>query len=112
MTFRRRHPGVYSPRKGGAVQAIDTIENRVIAQIPIGQTARALVYVPNAVPNGSGAQNLWPLGNAAETTKLQLRGAGGESGPQTTVAVNSPDLVDLLEMAASRLDPNSLYRLW
>jgi DNA-binding beta-propeller fold protein YncE len=37
---------------GAAVQAIDTIENRVIAQISIGQTAQALVYIPNAVPNG------------------------------------------------------------
>ena len=59
---------------GGAVQAIDTMENRVIAQIPIGQTAQALVYVPNAVPDGSGTQNLLPLGEAAETTKLQLHG--------------------------------------
>ena len=97
---------------GGAVQAIDTIEDRVISQIPIGQTAQALVYVPNAVPNGSGTQNLQPLGEAAETTKVQLRGTGGASGPQATVAVNSLGLVDLLEIAASGLDPNSLYRLW
>jgi YVTN family beta-propeller protein len=97
---------------GGAVQAIDTIENSVIAQIPIGQTAQALVYVPNAVPNGSGAQNLLPLGEASETIKLQLRGTGGASGPQATVAVNSLGLVDLLEIAASGLAPNALYRLW
>lgn len=67
---------------GGAVQAIDTSENRVVAQIPIGQTTQALVYVPNAVPDGSGIQNLRPLGEAAETTKLQLRGMGGDSGPR------------------------------
>jgi YVTN family beta-propeller protein len=97
---------------GGAVQAIDTLENRVIAQIPIGQTAQALVYVPNAVPDGSGTQNLRPLGEAAETIKLQLRGTGGASGPQATVAVNSLGLVDLLEIAASGLNPNALYRLW
>jgi hypothetical protein len=97
---------------GGAVHALDTIENRVIAHIPIGQTAQALVYVPNAVPTGSGTQNLQPLGDAAETTKVQLRGAGGASGPQATVAVNSLGLVDLLEIAASGLDPNALYRLW
>ena len=97
---------------GGAVQAIDTMENRVNAHIPIGQTAQALVYVPNAVPDGSGTQNLLPLGEAAETTKLQLRGTGGASGPQATVAVNSLGLVDLLQMAASGLNPSSLYRLW
>jgi len=30
--------------------AIDTVTNKVIATIPIGQTTQALVYVPNAVP--------------------------------------------------------------
>jgi len=30
--------------------AIDTSSNKVIAEIPIGQTTQALVYVPNAVP--------------------------------------------------------------
>jgi hypothetical protein len=98
--------------KGGAVQAIDTIDNRVIAHILIGQTAQALAYVPNAVPDGSGTQNLLPLGEAAETTKVQLRGTDGASGPQATVAVNSLGLVDLLQIAASGLNPNSLYRLW
>jgi YVTN family beta-propeller protein len=97
---------------GGAVQAIDTLENRVIAHIPIGQTTQALVYVPNAVPDGSGTQNLLPLGEAANTATLQLVGTGGESGPQATVAVNSLGLIDLLEIAASGLHPNTLYRLW
>jgi hypothetical protein len=55
--------------------AIDTLENRVIAHIPIGQTAQALVYVPNAVPEGSGTQNLLPLGEAANTAKLLLASA-------------------------------------
>ncbi len=96
---------------GGVVQAIDTIENKVITQISIGQTAQALVYVPNAAPSGS-AQNLRPLGEAAVTAKLQLRGEGGDSGPQATVAVNSLGLVDLLQIAASGLTPNTLYRLW
>jgi YVTN family beta-propeller protein len=80
---------------GGAVQAIDTMENRVIAHIPSGQTAQALAYVPNAVPDGSGTQNLLPLGEAAETTKVQLLGTDGASGPQATVAVNSLGFVDL-----------------
>ena len=33
--------------------AIDTVTNKVIANIPIGQTTQALVYVPNAVPERS-----------------------------------------------------------
>ena len=36
---------------GEQAVAIDTLTNRVIANIPIGQTTQALVYVPGAVPN-------------------------------------------------------------
>ena len=50
--------------------AIDTVTNKVIATIPIGQTSQALVYVPNAVPNGPGTENLMPLGTAANTARL------------------------------------------
>jgi YVTN family beta-propeller protein len=32
-----------------AVVAIDTLKNKIIATIPIGQTPQALVYVPGAV---------------------------------------------------------------
>src|SRR5881397_846632 len=45
--------------------AIDTVTNKVIANIPIGQTSQALVYVSNAVPTGLGTENLTPLGNSA-----------------------------------------------
>src|SRR5438094_863679 len=46
--------------------AIDTLSNKVIANIPIGQTTQALVYVPGAVPNGDGTANLMPLGVAGQ----------------------------------------------
>src|SRR5271168_544729 len=49
---------------GGAAAAIDTLTNKVIADIPIGQTTQALVYMPNAVPDGPGTDNLTPLGEA------------------------------------------------
>ena len=52
--------------------AIDTVTNKVIANIPIGQTTQALVYVPNAVPSGPGTENLMPLGVAANTARLHL----------------------------------------
>ena len=52
--------------------AIDTVTNKVIANIPIGQTTQALVFVPNAVPSGSGTENLMPLGAAANTARLHL----------------------------------------
>ena len=65
---------VYVALENG-VQAvvIDTLTNQVIANVPIGQTTQALVYVPNAVPNGTGTENLVPLGEAGNTARLHLR---------------------------------------
>src|SRR6185369_2015439 len=60
----------------GMAAAIDTLTNKVIANIPIGQTTQALVYVPNAVRNGSDSANLIPLGEAANTVRLHLQAAG------------------------------------
>src|SRR5258706_14953657 len=37
---------------GDSMAAIDTLQNKVIATIPIGQAAQAVVYVPNAVHEG------------------------------------------------------------
>lgn len=86
--------------------AIDTVTNKVIASIPIGQTTQALVYVPNAVPSGSGTENLRPLGAAANTARLHLE-AGGTALPeaQASVAVNSLGLLDLVQIAAKGLAP-------
>ncbi|GAC1440008.1 MAG: YncE family protein [Terriglobales bacterium] len=98
---------------GSAVQAIDTLSNKVIATIPIGQTAQALVYVPNAVPTGDGTDNLQPLGKSGETTKLTMVAPAASKMPaaRASVAVNSMGVVDLLEIAASGLQPNSEYKL-
>src|SRR6266436_10081421 len=54
---------------GGAMTAIDTLENKVVATIPIGQAAQAVVYVPNAVPDGAGTENLTALGTAANAAQ-------------------------------------------
>jgi YVTN family beta-propeller protein len=98
---------------GGAVQAIDTLTNKVIATIPIGQTAQALVYVPNAVPRGTGTENLSPLGQAADVTRIELKAIPGtlSVGSSATVAVNSLGLLDLLEIAVSHLQPKTKYTL-
>ena len=92
--------------------AIDTVTNKVIANIPIGQTTQALVYVPNAVPNGPGTENLMPLGLAANTARLYLE-AGGTALPnaQASVAVNSLGLLDLLQIAAKGLSPQAQYEV-
>ena len=63
-----------------AVEAavIDTLTNRVIANVPIGQTSQALVYVPNAVPAGDGTDNLVPLGEAGNTARLRLEAGAAD----------------------------------
>ena len=93
--------------------AIDTITNKVIANIPIGQTTQALVYVPNAVPSGAGTENLMPLGAAANTARLHLE-AGGTALPeaQASVAVNSLGLLDLVQIAARGLTPQTQYQVY
>ncbi len=93
--------------------AIDTVTNKVIATIPIGQTSQALVYVPNAVPNGPGTENLLPLGTAANTAQLHLE-AGGTTLPdaQASVAVNSLGLLDLVQIAARGLAPRTPYQVY
>ena len=93
--------------------AIDTATNKVIANIPIGQTTQALVYVPNAVPNGPGTENLMPLGVAANTARLHLE-AGGTALPeaQASVAVNSLGLLDLIQIAARGLAPKESYQVY
>lgn len=98
---------------GGAAVAIDTVSNKVIANIPIGQTTQALVYVPNAVPNGEGTENLSPLGVAGDATHLQLE-AGGTALPEAraSAAVDSLGLLDLVEIAAAGLAPKSQYQVY
>jgi YVTN family beta-propeller protein len=93
--------------------AIDTVANKVIANIPIGQTTQALVYVPNAVPSGPGTENLMPLGAAANTARLRLE-PGGTALPnaQASVAVNSLGLLDLVQIAAKGLAPQASYQVY
>ena len=43
---------------GDALAVIDTATNQVTGNIPIGQAPQALAYVSDAVPEGTGTQNL------------------------------------------------------
>src|SRR5215831_12123960 len=98
---------------GEMAVAIDTLSNKVIANIPIGQTTQALVYVPNAVPTGSGTDNLAPLGEAGNTARLHLQAAGTAlPDAQASVAVNSLGLLDLVQIAAKGLAPKSQYQVY
>jgi YVTN family beta-propeller protein len=92
-----------------AVAAVDVATNKVIATIPTGQAAQALVYVPNAVTTGDGKQNLLPLGIAANAVHLIL-GAPGQSGT-TSVAIFDQGLIQELQAAVSGLQPKTQYTL-
>ena len=93
--------------------AIDTLTNKVLATIPIGQTSQALVYVPNAVPSGAGSENLVPLGLAANTARLHLQSAGGAfPDAEGSAAVNSLGLLDLVQVTAAGLAPQSQYQVY
>lgn len=98
---------------GVEAAVIDTLANRVIANVPIGQTSQALVYVPNAVPAGDGTDNLVPLAEAGNTARLRLEaGAANTQGAQGWVAVNSLGLLDLVQIAAEGLTPKSQYQVY
>jgi YVTN family beta-propeller protein len=98
---------------GEMAAAIDTLTNKVIANIPIGQTTQALVYVPNAVPSGTGTDNLVPLGDAGNTARLQLQSASTAlPDAHGSAAVNSLGLLDLLQVTGAGLSPKSQYEVY
>jgi len=94
---------------GDTVTAIDTLENKVIATIPVGQAAQALVYVPNAVPEGPGTDHLQPLGTAANVARLVLGPPGG--APATHVSLFDQGLTQVLQAAVTGLEPKKPYVL-
>jgi YVTN family beta-propeller protein len=94
---------------GDSMAAIDTLQNKVIATIPIGQAAQAVVYVPNAVPEGAGTDNLQPLGVAGQVAQLVLGPAGG--APATRVSLFEQGLTQVLQAAVTGLEAKKPYVL-
>ena len=92
---------------GAAV--IDTGSNTVVATIPVGQGPQGVAYVPGAVPEGPGTQNLQPLGVAANTAQLTLGVPGGPAATQVTLF--DQGLVQVLQGAATGLEPRKPYVL-
>jgi YVTN family beta-propeller protein len=98
---------------GNRAVAIDTLTNKVIANITVGQTTQALVYVPKAVPSGAGPDNLVPLEEAGNTAHLHLEGAVATlPAAQASAAVNSLGLLDLVEIAATGLTSGAQYKVY
>src|SRR6266403_1523834 len=97
---------------GTGLQVIDTLSNQVIATLPGGQAAQALVYVPTAVPTGNGLSNLVPLGSSGESVHLFMGPPGSPaSAAPTTVTLNNQGPIDLLEAAVTGLQPDTSYTL-
>src|SRR5882762_2533145 len=94
---------------GDAMTAIDTLQNKVVATIPIGQGPQAVVYVPNAVPEGAGTENLVPLGTAGRVTQLELGPPGGAAA--TRVSLFDQGLTQVLQAAVTGLEPKKPYVL-
>jgi YVTN family beta-propeller protein len=99
---------------GDGLTAIDTLTNKVIATVPIGQAPQALAYVSNAVPDGDGMQDLQPLGVAGQAAHLALMAVGGAKAtdkPPTSVALFDQGLSQVLEASVSGLSPKQTYVL-
>ena len=92
-----------------AAAVIDTATNKVIATIPLGQGPQGVAYVPRAVPEGPGTNNLQPLGIAANSAHLQMIDKDGNVATQVTLF--DQGLVQVLQAAATGLVPKMSYVL-
>ena len=92
-----------------ALAAIDTLTNKVIANVPIGQAPQAINYVPGAVPEGAGTDNLQPLGLAGQAAHLALSSVkvGGKS--LTDVSLFDQGLIQVFQASATGLEPKKPY---
>ncbi|KQT83128.1 hypothetical protein [Aurantimonas sp. Leaf443] len=93
---------------GDKVDVIDTAEQKVVAEIPIGQAPQALVFVPGAVPEGAGTENLMPLKAGPENLTLSLKAPEGADGSGMVVSRNL-GLVDTIDVSVAKLKPMTEY---
>jgi YVTN family beta-propeller protein len=92
-----------------AAAAIDTLENKVVAKIALGQAPQGVAYVPNAVPQGDGMQSLQPLGAAAKSVQLTLATRDGKVATQVTLF--DQGIVQILQAAVTGLPPKQPFVL-
>jgi len=95
--------------------AVDTLTNKVIATVPIGQAAQAVNYVPNAVPQGDGLQGLQALGIAGQVVHLALVTVGaaatGTATAPTSVSLFDQGILQVLQASVTALQPKKPYVL-
>ncbi|AXC50656.1 YncE family protein [Paracoccus suum] len=90
---------------------IDTAAQRVVANVPIGQAPQALVYVPDAVTEGPGTENLQPLGDATAATTLRLAAPGDQEKTITSVTLFDQGLLQVIQAGVGGLEPKQPYVL-
>ncbi|MGQ2934068.1 YncE family protein [Sphingopyxis sp.] len=91
---------------GDGVAVIDTVTNRLLTTIPIGQGPQGVAYVPGAVPSGDGMTNLVPLEKANGKVQLTLSGQG-----QSQVTLFDQGQVQILQAAVAGLPPKQPFTL-
>ncbi len=93
--------------------AIDTLTRQVVATVKVGQAPQAVIYVPDAVPDGPGTQNLESLGVAGQTTQLTLSAhhAAGAGRNPTSVTLFEQGLTQVLQAYVTGLEPRRPYVL-
>ena len=93
--------------------AIDTLTNKVIATVPIGQAPQAVNYVPGAVPDGAGTTGLEQLGVAGQAAHFTMSPAGAEAeaSAPTSVTLFDQGLLQVLQASATGLEPKHSYVL-
>lgn len=96
-----------------ALAVIDTLANKVVASIAIGQAPQAVAYVPHAVTKGDGRQNLQPLGIAAQAAHLKLVNKEKRENGQapTNVTLFDQGLSQVLQASVTGLEPKQPYLL-
>lgn len=95
-----------------ALIAIDTMTNKVVSRVPIGQAPQAIAYVPNAVPEGDGASGLMSLAAAGKASHLALRSTAKPDGPApTSVTLFEQGLTQVLQAAVTGLPPKTPHVL-
>lgn len=94
------------------IAVIDTLSNTVVAKVPAGQAAQAVVYVPRAVTRGNGKDGLSPLVGASNSYQIKLKGNEEKSGEAaTSVALFDQGLTQVLQASVTGLKPKSTYVL-
>jgi len=92
------------------LDAIDLSTLSITSTLPIGQESQALIYVPNAVPSGTGTQNLGVqgLGKRVENRIVPI-GNTTETDSEALVTVRALDGLDMFQVIGRQLVLNETY---